>query len=72
MKDEQALIAYIRAYAEEHYTQGWDEVVEAWSDGDILEVLSDNQFDLPKTMKLIQSIMDVMTERKADARNSAF
>jgi len=68
MTDEQTLVAYIRAHAEKHYTQGWDEVVEAWSDGDILEVLSDNQFDLPKTMKLLQSIMDV----RAEIRSTAF
>jgi len=68
MKDEQTLIAYIRAYAYEHYNSGWDEVVEAWSDGDILEVLSETQFDLPKTMDLIQSIMDV----RAEIRDTAF
>jgi hypothetical protein len=68
MTNEEALVAYIRRYAEMNYTQGWDEVVEAWSDGDILELLSDNQFDLPKTMKLLQSIMDV----RAEIKNTAF
>lgn len=67
MKDEQTLIAYIRDYAEKHYTDGWDEVVEAWMDGDILEILSECQFDLPKTMDAIQSIMDVRAEIKSTA-----
>ena len=72
MKDEKVLVEYIRIHANANYTQGWDEVVECWEDGDILEVLSEVDFDLPKAIAAIQSVVDVLNERKADARNSVF
>ena len=71
-QQEQVLVEYIRIHANANYTQGWDEVVECWEDGDILEVLSEVDFDLPKAIAAIQSVVDVLNERKADARNSVF
>ena len=36
--DEQQFIRAVRSYAHQHYESGgWDEVAEAWDDGDILE-----------------------------------
>jgi len=61
-KCEQILIAYIRQYANDRYTQGWDAVVESFTDGDILEYLSDAQFVLPKAIKAIQSWIDLRQE----------
>lgn len=37
--DEQQLIQAVRQHAMKHYDAGWDAVVEAWDDGDILEVV---------------------------------
>jgi hypothetical protein len=62
MKDEQVLIQAIRNYANANYSTGWDAVVEAFTDGDILEYLSDADFDLPKAIKAIQSWIDIRQE----------
>jgi Mg2+ and Co2+ transporter CorA len=61
-KQEHILISYIRQYANERYEQGWDAVIEAWSDGDILEYLSDAQCHLPTAIKNIQSWVDLRAE----------
>jgi hypothetical protein len=37
------LIAAVRKHAEDNYTKGWDEVVEAWDDADIEEVIGNAQ-----------------------------
>jgi len=70
MTNEEALVAYLRSYAYKHYGQGWgwDTIVECWSDGDILEALRENQFDLPKTVESIQSYLNVIVDR-ADTNN---
>ena len=40
--NEQEFIAYVRNHAMRNYEKnGWDYVVEAWDDGDILEYFSD-------------------------------
>jgi hypothetical protein len=66
MKDEQRLIAYIRDHAAKHYNDGWDTIVEAWDDGDILEALSDNECDLHKTIASIQAYVDVIIEQQVN------
>lgn len=37
--NEQTMIQAVRQHAIKHYNEGWDYVVEAWDDGDILEVV---------------------------------
>ena len=39
--------------------EGWDIINEHWLDGDILEMLSDAQFDLPKALENIQNLIDI-------------
>lgn len=39
MTNEATMVAAVRAHALKHYEAGWDEVVEGWDDGDILEVV---------------------------------
>jgi hypothetical protein len=56
------LIQAIRIHANDNYSHGWDAVVEAFTDGDILEYLSDADFDLPKAIKAIQSWIDIRQE----------
>ncbi len=41
--DETQLVAAVRAHALRYYEHGWDVLVECWSDGDILEVVSESQ-----------------------------
>ena len=74
MKDEQACIQFIRKYANDHYNEGWDLVVEAYNDGDLLEELSEHNFDLKKTIQSLQDTIDLrkqlMEEHQAEARQS--
>ena len=47
-------------------------IVESWADGDILEVLSECQFDLPKAVKEIQSYVDAYLDKQSDIESTAF
>ena len=71
---EQEMIQAIRAYAEALYSKGWDVVVEAYDDGDLLEELSINGMDVVKTIQSLQAMVDVradmMAEHQAEARSS--
>lgn len=74
MHMEHKLIEAIRAYANALYNEGWDVVVEAYDDGDLLETLSENGMDLAKTLKSLQETIDIraemMAEHQAEARSS--
>ena len=74
MKDEQACIQFIRKYANDRYNEGWDLVVEAYDDGDLLEELSEHNFDLKKTIQSLQDTINLrkqlMEEHQAEARQS--
>ena len=61
-KQEHLLIEYVRLHANARYEQGWSAVVEAFTDGDILEYLSDANFNLPKALKAIQEWVDIRKE----------
>lgn len=67
-KCEQLLIQGVRKIAEQKYEQGWSAIVEAWSDGDILEYLSNADMDLPKTLKDIQDWVDLRAEMEDNCR----
>ena len=62
IRDELEAISLIRAYANDKYEQGWSAVVEAWSDGDILEYLSNANFSIVKTIWDIQEWVDLRAE----------
>lgn len=70
-KQEHILISYIRQYANERYEQGWDYVIECWSDGDILEALSDAEGHLPTAINNIQSMVDIYQDRKEEQEAEA-
>jgi len=55
--DEQMMIGAVRMLAKQR--EGWDIINEHWLDGDILEMLSDAQFDLPKALENIQNLIDI-------------
>ena len=44
---EKSLIDAVRMIAND---RGWNEIDRDWSDGDILELLSENQFNIRKTI----------------------
>ena len=73
MTEEQKIQA-IRAYAEALYSMGWDVVVEAYDDSQLMEELSINGMDLVKTIQSLQAMVDVradmMAEHQAEARSS--
>ena len=60
--DEENMIAFIRVHANTNYNKGWGTIVECWSDGDILEYLSEAKFDMKKTIKAIQDWIDLRQE----------
>lgn len=72
--DELMLIGAIRMHAAANYNKGWDLIVEAYDDGDLLEALSENAMDLKKTLKSLQATIslrsDLMDEHQAEARSS--
>lgn len=68
-KCEQLLIAYIRQYANSKYNDGWSYIVEAWTDGDILEVLSDCDSNLPQAIKHMQLMVDTYLEREEEQQS---
>jgi hypothetical protein len=52
--------------ANSRYNEGWSVIVESWTDGDILEVLSECQFDLPKTIESLQGYVDAYLQKQED------
>jgi hypothetical protein len=66
MTDEQVLIQFIRNHANAHYDKGWSVIVESWLDGDILEVLSECQFDLIKALSELQGYVDAYLQKEED------
>jgi hypothetical protein len=74
MTEQERKIEAIKAYAEVLYSKGWDVVVEAYDDSQLLEELSFNGMDLAKTIKSLQAMIDVradmMAEHQAEAKSS--
>ena len=74
MMTDQEKIQAIKAYAEALYSKGWDVVVEAYDDSELLEELAQNDMDLVKTIQSLQALIDVradmMAEHQAEARSS--
>jgi hypothetical protein len=59
---EDVLIGAVRMIANDRYETGWSAVVECFTDGDILEYLSEANFNLSKTIKAIQAWVDIRKE----------
>ena len=70
----QEKIQAIRAYAEAFYSKGWDVVVEAYDDSELLQELSENDMNIFNTIQSLQAMIDVradvMAEHQAEARSS--
>jgi hypothetical protein len=71
---EQEKIQAIKTYAEALYSMGWDVVVEAYDDSQLLEELALNNMNVVKTIQSLQAMVDVradmMAEHQAEARAS--
>jgi hypothetical protein len=71
---EQEKIQAIKTYAEALYSMGWDVVVEAYDDSQLLDELALNDMDVVKTIQSLQAMVDVradmMAEHQAEARAS--
>jgi hypothetical protein len=71
---EQDKIQAIKTYAEALYNMGWDVVVEAYDDSQLLEELALNDMDVVKTIQSLQAMIDVradmMAEHQAEAKSS--
>jgi uncharacterized membrane protein len=71
--NEQDFINEVRKYAMRHYNAGgWDEVVEAWGDGDILEYFSDADGDEKKAFKEIAKTVKLRHDYAKEIRSTAF
>jgi len=66
--DEEQMIGFVRLHANTNYNKGWDAIVEAWTDGDILEYLSESKFDMAKTLEAIQEWIDLRAEMEENTR----
>jgi len=66
--NEQEMIQAIRKHAEANYNKGWDYFVECWTDGDILDLLSNNKMDLKETISIMQSIADLYLQKQEEQR----
>lgn len=51
---------------------GWDVIVECWTLEDIDQLLAEHHGDEAEATKTIEALVDVWSDRQADARNSAF
>ena len=54
------------------YNQGWSVIVESWTDGDILEVLSECQFDLVKALSELKGYVDAYLQKEEDIESTSF
>jgi soluble cytochrome b562 len=70
--DEQDFIYFVKQYAMDNYNEGWDEVVEAWDDGDILEYYSDADGNVKKAFKEIKETLKLRREYAEEIRSTAF
>jgi hypothetical protein len=71
--NEQDFIYFVKQYAMDNYSNGgWDEVVEAWDDGDILEYYSDADGNVKKAFKEIKETLKLRREYAEEIRNTAF
>ena len=71
--NEQDFIEFVKQYAMNNYENGgWDEVVEAWGNGDILKFLSEANGDEIKAFKSIAKTVKLRHEYAEEIRKTAF
>ena len=71
--NEQDFICFVKQYAMDNYSNGgWDEVVEAWDNGDILEYFSDANGNDKKAFREIAKTVKLRHEYANEIRSTAF
>ncbi len=69
---KEQLVKAVKAHAIEHYNDGgWDVVVECWSDAEIAEQIG-KATTVKGAIKKFGWLVDVWSDKQADAVNSAF
>jgi hypothetical protein len=69
---KQELVQALKDYAIAHYNDGgWDVVVECWGDAEIAEQIG-KATTLKGAIKKFEWLVDVWSDKQADAINSAF
>lgn len=69
----EALVEAVKAHAVAHYEQGWDVVVEAFEDVEIMEVLVEWEVrDVPGAIACFQEFVAIREDRRADIEGEAF
>lgn len=72
MTETTTLVQQVRQYAIEHYEDGgWDVIVECYTDDEIASQITGAR-TLSTALKRFDTLIDVWSDRQADARNSAF
>ncbi len=68
----QELVQAIKDHALAHYEDGgWDVVVECWGDAEIADTIG-TAGTVADAFEVFAPLIDVWSDRQADARNSAF
>jgi len=70
--NEQDFIYFVKQYAMDNYSNGWDEVAETWDDGDILEYFSDANGNDKKAFKEIAKTVKLRSEYAEEIRSTEF
>jgi len=70
----QELVQAIKDHALDHYEDGgWDVVVECWGDAEIADTIVEaGAITVADALEAFAPLIDVWSDRQADARNSAF
>jgi hypothetical protein len=70
--NEQTLINAVRKHAMDNYEQdGWDVLVECYDDGDILELISnDNASTVEEAIASVQKTLKIYDDHRAEIRGA--
>lgn len=62
------MVVGIKKYALEQYNNGWDLIVECYTDGEILEVIEEEGGSMVKALDAFQDIVDMHNEQASNCR----
>ena len=70
--EEKQLVERLRKHALEHYEEnGWDYVVEAFDDADVLEAIDDAR-DFDAAVASLGELVGLLDERRKEVQSTAF
>lgn len=62
------MVVGIKKYALEQYANGWDLIIECYTDGEIEEVINECGGSMVKALDEFQSIVDIHEEQSSNCR----